>query len=67
MEPVKVDELIHILGLAREDAKKMVAARSMRLPRGGNAVVRDIASGTVTLGKTVASGNKEMGTSKVQP
>jgi hypothetical protein len=34
MEPVKVDELIHILGLAREDAKKMVAARSRRLSHG---------------------------------
>lgn len=28
MEPGKVDELIHLLRLAREDAKKMVAARS---------------------------------------
>ncbi|MGH3752072.1 MAG: hypothetical protein ACRDRP_05135 [Pseudonocardiaceae bacterium] len=27
MEPVKVDELIHMLGLARDDAKKMAAAR----------------------------------------
>jgi len=34
MEPVKVDELIHMLGLAREDAKKMVAARSRRLSHG---------------------------------
>ena len=34
MEPVKVDELIHMLGLAREDAKKMAAARSNRSYRG---------------------------------
>jgi hypothetical protein len=34
MDPVKVDELIHMLGLAREDAKKMAAARSSRPSRG---------------------------------
>jgi hypothetical protein len=28
MNPVKIDELIHMLELAREDAKKMAAARS---------------------------------------
>jgi len=30
MEPEKVDELMHTLGLAREDAKKMAAARGRR-------------------------------------
>jgi hypothetical protein len=28
MEPVKVDELMHVLKLARDDAKKMAATRS---------------------------------------
>lgn len=30
MKPVKVDELMHVLGMARDDAKKMAAARSER-------------------------------------
>lgn len=42
MEPVKADELIHMLGLARE-----AAARSRRPSRGDKAVVREITSGTV--------------------
>ncbi|MGH3766174.1 MAG: hypothetical protein ACRDS0_29595 [Pseudonocardiaceae bacterium] len=32
MDPVNVDELIHVLGLAREDAKKMAAARGTHTP-----------------------------------
>lgn len=32
MDPVNVDELIHVLGLAREDAKRMAAARGTRPP-----------------------------------
>jgi hypothetical protein len=64
MEPVKVDELIHMLGLAREDAKKMVAARSRRLSRGDKAIVREITSGAVSSGNTMSSGNS---TRKVQP
>lgn len=32
MEPGKVDELIHTLGLAREDAKKMLRYRQPRHP-----------------------------------
>lgn len=35
MEPVKVDELIRTLGLAREDAKRMVGGN--RVSRGGQA------------------------------
>ena len=35
MDPAKVDELIQMLGLAREDAKRMAAARG-RPPRGDN-------------------------------
>lgn len=29
MEPGKVDELMHVLGLARDDARKMVSAREI--------------------------------------
>lgn len=56
MEPVKVDELMHVLGLARE-----TAARSRRPSRGDRAVVREIPSGTVT------SRNNVMGIQKIQP
>lgn len=31
MEPARVDKLIHVLELAREDAKKMTAARDGQL------------------------------------
>lgn len=34
MEPEKVDELIHTLGRARLDAKKMAAARTARKTAG---------------------------------
>jgi hypothetical protein len=60
MEPGKVDELIHMLGLAREDAKKVVAPLSRRPHSGDDAVIREIASGTV------APGNKVVGKRKVQ-
>lgn len=55
MEPMKVDELIHMLGLARE-----AAARSRRPSCGDKAIARRITSGSV------ASRNKAMGTQKVQ-
>jgi hypothetical protein len=35
MEPRKVDEMIHVLELAREEAKKMAAVRSGRESPGG--------------------------------
>lgn len=39
MEPGKVDEVIHTLGLARDDAKKMAMARERSATRGGKATV----------------------------
>lgn len=54
MEPVKVDELIHTLGLAREDAKKMVTGG------GGD---RGPAQ---SVGKTATSGSKAMDRNQVQ-
>jgi hypothetical protein len=42
MEPGKVDEVIHVLELAREEAKKMSAARGRRAADGDKAVVRAI-------------------------
>lgn len=45
MEPGKVDELLRVLGMAREDAKKMAVARSERAAHAGKAVVPAITSG----------------------
>lgn len=59
MEPVKVVELIHALGLALDHAKKIALTRS--LPSHGNkAIVREITSGTV-------APNKAKGIRKAQP
>lgn len=44
MEPGKVDELIHLLGLAREEARRPVTVSATRMDRGGNAVAREIRS-----------------------
>ncbi len=48
MESGKVDELMHVLELAREDAKEMSAARSGYTPPAVKAVVRAIAGDTAT-------------------
>lgn len=45
MEPVKVDELMHVLELAREDVKK-VAECNEHAPRANKAVVQSITSGS---------------------
>jgi len=58
MEPRKVDELMHTLGLAREDATRMTTAR-IASHRDGTGV-REITSGTVTLA------SKDKRTKKVQ-
>ena len=39
MKPGKVDEVIHALGLARDDAKKMAMARERSATRGAKATV----------------------------
>lgn len=46
MEPGKVDEVMHVLGLAREEAKKMAAAHSGRARRDDKTVVRAITKNT---------------------
>ena len=45
MDPAKVDELVHVLELAQDEAKQMTAARSGRAPRQDKAVVRAITRG----------------------
>lgn len=45
MEPGKVDELLLVLGVAREDAKKMAVARRERAAHAGKAIVPAITSG----------------------
>ena len=47
IEPSKVDDVMHVLEVAREEAKKMAAARSGRAPREGKTVVRAITRGRV--------------------
>ncbi|MGH3788904.1 MAG: hypothetical protein ACRDRG_20670 [Pseudonocardiaceae bacterium] len=48
MEPGKVDELMHVLELARDEAKKMMAAHNGRSPREDKVAVRQITSGSAT-------------------
>jgi hypothetical protein len=45
MDPAKVDELVHVLKLAQDEAQQMTAARSGRTPRGDKPVVRAITRG----------------------
>ncbi|MGH3800271.1 MAG: hypothetical protein ACRDTD_09095 [Pseudonocardiaceae bacterium] len=47
MEPGKVDEVMSALGVARDEAKKMAAARSGRASPAGKAVVRAITSSPI--------------------
>lgn len=42
MEPGKVDEVMAVLEVARDEAKKMAVARNGGAPRGSKAVVRAI-------------------------
>lgn len=46
MEPGKVDELVHVLELARDEAEKMVAVRRELSPRANSAVVQMITKNT---------------------
>jgi hypothetical protein len=48
MEPVKVDELIRVLELAREEAQKTAAMRGRRPVRGNEVAVRAIGRGGST-------------------
>ncbi|MGB9280298.1 MAG: hypothetical protein WCB57_09495 [Pseudonocardiaceae bacterium] len=48
MEPGKVDELMHVLRLAREEAQQMPTARGGRAADVRKAVVSGIASGPAT-------------------
>ncbi len=48
MEPGKVDELLHVLELARDEAKTMAAARRELPPRASKAVVQAIPRNTNT-------------------
>jgi hypothetical protein len=46
MEPGKVDELMHVLELARDEAKQMAAARGEHASLAGKPVVRSITRNT---------------------
>ena len=45
MEPGKVDELIQVLGLAREQVRRSVTVAATRADRPGNGVVRAVMPG----------------------
>ncbi len=59
MEPGKVDELIRVLGLARDEAQKFVAVRGRRVASGGNVGVRAIPSESVVF-RNKAIGPKQV-------
>jgi hypothetical protein len=63
LEPGKVDELISVLAVARDDAKTMAAARSMRVPNAGEVTVRAITAGDSSSGcpPTKGTGNRDSG------
>lgn len=42
IEPGKIDELIHVLGLARQEAVQSVTVAVTRADREGNGVAREI-------------------------
>lgn len=46
MEPRKVDEVIHVLGLARDDARKMAIAGEGSAAHGGKVTARTFTSNT---------------------
>jgi hypothetical protein len=46
MDPAKVDELVHVLELAQDEAQQMAAARPAGAPRPGKAVMRAITRGS---------------------
>jgi hypothetical protein len=48
MEQGKVDEVIHVLGLAREEGKRMAATPGRRVARGETAIVQEITRGRAT-------------------
>lgn len=61
LEPVKVDELIHVLELARDEAHRLMVARGKRVASEGNVRVRANPSGAVV------PRNQAIGTEKIQP
>jgi hypothetical protein len=61
MEPGKVDELIHTLGLAREDARQLASTRAAQPQCEGSAVVQGIAGGMA------APASKALGTPRTRP
>ena len=46
MEPAKVDELMHVLELARDEARKTAVAHNARAPRGDRPMARAITRGS---------------------
>src|SRR5918997_7206960 len=48
MEPGHVDQLIHVLGLAREESHRGIPVGGTRVSRDSNGTVREIAGGVVT-------------------
>jgi hypothetical protein len=56
MDPGQVDQLIHALGLAREESNRRVSVGGRKVSSDSNGVVREIEGKAVTQGKEVVGG-----------
>lgn len=56
MHPGQVDQLIHALGLAREESDRRVSVGGRKVRSDSNGIVREVEEGSVTQGKEVIGG-----------
>ena len=56
MHPGQVDQLIHALGLAREESDRRVSVGGRKVRSDSNGIVREVEEGSVTQAKEVVGG-----------
>jgi hypothetical protein len=56
MDPGHVDQLIHALGLAREESNRRVPVGGTKVGSGSNGVVREVEGGSVAQGREIVGG-----------
>jgi hypothetical protein len=56
MDPGHVDQLIHALGLAREESNRRVSVGGTKVGSDSNGIVREVEERSVTQGKEVVGG-----------
>ena len=56
MDPGHVDQLIHVLGLAREESNRGISGGGVRASRESNGIIREIEGGVVRRGNEVVRG-----------